>query len=89
MTDNSYNGWTNWATFTIGNNILNDEGLYNMARNYERGAVYPTWKGFIENAGLEGLYLEGVSVFDGNLDYTELDEVIQEINAYECNAFLS
>ena len=53
MTDNTYNGWTNWHTFTIGSNLMNDEGLY----------------------------LNGVSVFDRNLDLTELDEVIQEINA--------
>ena len=81
MADNTYNGWTNWATFTIGSNLLNDEALYLQACRYERGAVAPTWIGFIESAGLEGLYLNGVSVFDGNLDYTELDEVIREINA--------
>ena len=81
MADNTYNGWTNWATFTIGSNLLNDEGLYLQACRYERGAVAPTWIGFIESAGLEGLYLNGVSVFDPNLDYTELNEVIREINA--------
>jgi len=81
MADNSYNGWTNWATFTIGSNLMNDEGLYLQARRYERDTVAPTWIGFIESTGLEGLYLNGVSVSDGNLDYIELDELIQEINA--------
>ena len=81
MADNTYNGWTNWHTYAVGSNLLNDEGLYLQACRYERGAVAPTWIGFIESAGLEGLYLNGVSVFDGNLDYVELDEVIQEINA--------
>jgi len=75
-----YNGWANWHTFTIGSNLMNDEGLYLQACRYERAAVGPTWIGFITNAGLEGLYLNGVSVFDGNLDYTELNELIQEIN---------
>ena len=81
MTDNTYNGWTNWHTFTIGSNLLNDEGLYLQACRYERGAVAPTWIGFVESTGLEGLYLNGVSVSDYNLDLGELDEVIQEINA--------
>jgi len=76
-----YNGWTNWHTFSVGSNLMNDEGLYLEACRYERGAVYPTWQGFIESAGLEGLYLNGVSVSDPNLDHTELTELIQEINA--------
>ena len=77
----SYNGWTNWKTFAVGITILNDEGFYNMARRYERGAVNPTWQGFIESEGLASLTADGVSFDDPNLDYTELDEVIQEINA--------
>jgi hypothetical protein len=81
MTDNSYNGWTNWETFTVGSLILNDEGLYLMARSYERSAVNPTWEGFVEFACLESLESEEVSFTNYNLDYTELDEVIQEINA--------
>jgi hypothetical protein len=81
MTDNSYNGWTNWETFTVGSLILNDEGLYLMACNYERNAVNPTWKGFVEYACLESLESENVSFDDPSLDYNELDEVIQEINA--------
>jgi hypothetical protein len=76
-----YNGWANWHTFTIGSNLMNDEGLYLQACRYERGAVAPTWIGFIESTGYEGLYLSGVSVSDPNLDYIELDELIQEINA--------
>jgi len=76
-----YNGWANWHTFTIGSNLMNDEGLYLMACNYERVAIAPTWIGFVEAHGLEGLYLQGVSVSDPNLDYIELDELIQEINA--------
>ena len=75
-----YNGCANWHTFTIGSNLMNDEGLYLQACRYERGAVAPTWIGFIESTGLEQLYLSGVSVSDPNLDHTELDELIQEIN---------
>ena len=78
---NRYNGWTNWHTFTIGTNLLNDEGLYLQASRYERGAVNPTWIGFIESEDLENLWLDGVSVSDPTLYYTELDELIQEINA--------
>ena len=81
MADNNYNGWTNWHTYAVGSNLINDEGLYLEACRYERGAVAPTWIGFIESAGLEDVFLNGVSVTDCNLDYTELDEVIPEINA--------
>ena len=76
-----YNGWTNWHTFAVGSNLMNDEGLYLQACRYERGAVNPTWIGFIESEDLDNLWLDGVSVSDPNLDYTELDELIQEINA--------
>ena len=76
-----YNGWANWHTFEVGSNLLNIESLYLQACRYERGAVAPTWIGFIESEGLEGLYLSGVSVSDPNLDHAELDELIQEINA--------
>ena len=81
MTDNSYNGWTNWQTFAVGNVILNDESFYNMACGYERGAVNPTWRGFIESEGLEDFEADGISFSDRSLDYTELDAVIQDINA--------
>ena len=50
-------------------------------RKLQKVLKSPTWIGFIESTGLEGLYLNGVSVSDGNLDYIELDELIQEINA--------
>ena len=81
MTDNTYNGWTNWKTFAVGNSILNDESFYLMARRYEQGAVNPTWIGFVESECLVNLTVDGVSLDDPDLDYTELDEVIQEINA--------
>ena len=82
MTDNTCNGWTNYETWNASLWLCNDEGLYRMACNYERGAVAPTWIGFVESSGLEDFATpDGVSFTDCNLDYTELDEVIQEINA--------
>ena len=81
MADNTYNGWTNWKTFAVGNSILNSESFYLMACRYERGAVYPTWKGFVEAECLAHLTVDGVSLDDPDLDDIELGEVIQEINA--------
>ena len=81
MADNTYNGWTNWKTFAVGSNLINDEGLYLQACRYARGADNPTWQGFIESEGLESLTADGVSFDSPELDLNELDEVIQEINA--------
>ena len=81
MTDNTYNGWTNWHTYAVGSNLINDEGLYLQACRYERGAVNPTWQGFVERECLANLTVDGVPLDDPDLDHTELTELIQEINA--------
>jgi len=82
MTDNTYNGWTNWHTFSVGTLILNDEALYNSARRYERGTAFPSWHSFIDCRGLEDLVTcDGVAFSDPKLDTAELDEIIREINS--------
>lgn len=36
MNNQEYNGWTNYETWNVALWIGNDEGLYNLAKNYKR-----------------------------------------------------
>jgi len=35
MTDTTYNGWKNWATWNVALWLGNDEGLYKIARRQD------------------------------------------------------
>ena len=34
LLDQGYNGWENWETFNVALWVQNDEGLYDLARNF-------------------------------------------------------
>ena len=75
MTDQTYNGWTNYETWNvalwIGNN---DEFLYNEARKCS------DYKRFVQR--MEDFMTEtpdGVSFTDPKLDIEELDGMIDEL----------
>lgn len=61
------NGWKNYKTWAIANELQNDEYLYTAMCKYQK----PTYKGFIEWTGLTDKRW-----FSKKLAYAELDELI-------------
>ncbi len=69
-----YNGWTNWETWNVALWIGNDEYLYREARRSQ------SYFDFVQRMGFEdGATPDGVKYVDSNLDYDELDEMIDEL----------
>lgn len=76
MTNDTYNGWANYETWNVALWIGNDEGLYNLAKEYRH-------RGYFELAvdldcETDGTP-DGVAWSDPNLDYDELDEMLEEL----------
>ena len=74
---NTYNGWANYETWNVSLWIGNDEGLYDMARDYRRHG----YKAFAESIKEFGSYEtpDGVAWTDSALDYDRLDEMMAEL----------
>ncbi len=75
MTDNTYNGWANYATWNVALWIQNDEDTYKVAQKYDRyDALIPR---------LEMMWSQitpdGVRWMDPTIDTTELDEMLAEL----------
>ena len=84
MTDTTYNGWKNWATWNVFLWLGNDENLYEIAR------TFVNYKDLAEHLrlsyGLTGTP-DGARYDDSELDTYALDkwlmdEVISEITLY-------
>lgn len=69
-----YNGWTNWETWNVALWIGNDEFLYREARRCH------SYMDFVQRMGFEtDSTPDGAKYVDPNLDYQELDEMIDEL----------
>jgi hypothetical protein len=74
MTDQTYNGWTNWETWNVALWIGNDEGLYREARK-----CY-SYLNFVERMGFASSTTpDGAKYASPELDLAELDEMIDEL----------
>ncbi len=74
MTDQTYNGWTNWETWNVALWVQNDEGFYREAR---RSYSYPN---FVERMGFASSATPDGAKYDSpELDIAELNEMIEEL----------
>ena len=86
MTDNTYNGWTNYETWNVALWIENDEGLYSLAQEWKEdrwdssydSADYDTFRHTLTELFGDATP-DGVRWNDPKLDHEELDEMLAEI----------
>ena len=84
MTDTTYNGWANHATWNVALWIGGDEGLYTLAKDCND---YPMFRDTMEELYGDAPHSnpiayrtpDGVAWNDSGLNEGELNEMIQEI----------
>ena len=75
-TDTEYNGWTNYETWNVALWIGNDEGLYQMARDWRHHGYKSLSHMLIEFSPATP---DGVKWDDDNLNICELNEMMEEL----------
>ena len=71
----SYNGWSNYATFRVANDLLNSwqwDGSETISEKYLRDIVQNC---VFENSGAVGLIVDYANLFLNEVDWAELAEV--------------
>lgn len=75
------NGWKNYQTWTVWNELSNDEGTYRAAcdfmRTYKGRAPYSTF--IIRYVGKDAKTYGGVKWLGSRLDYPRLNEAMREL----------
>ncbi len=74
MSDTTYNGWKNWATWNVALWLDNDEYLYKFRRDF---AYYKDLANALEELGTLTTP-DGASYKDEDLDTYALDELLAE-----------
>ena len=72
MTDTTYNGWKNWATWNVALWVQNDQVFYNIARGCDS---YVQW---LRNVSI-GETPDGANLFGKELDVRALDKMILDL----------
>ena len=76
--DGKYNGWANYQTWNVALWINNDEGLYNLAKDYVKYEDFvAALKEMAEGQPISFETPDGVSWNDSGLDIEELDELLK------------
>ena len=77
LTHETYQGWSNHATWNVALWLSNDEGLYHMARGWARHGYKSLSHQLVE---AWGQYTpDGVDWQDNDLNLVELDEMLEEM----------
>ena len=76
LTDQTYNGWTNYETWNVALWIQNDPGFYDLAREY-RHLGYKAFAEFMME--LKSSTPDDVKWDDDNLNICELDEMMEDL----------
>ena len=76
LTDQSYNGWTNYETWNVALWLGNDENLYELARMYREHGYKSLSHMLIE---LTLATPDGVKWDDDSLNIIELNEMLCEL----------
>jgi hypothetical protein len=81
MSDNSYNGWTNWETWNMALWLDNDEGFYNLRRCTRRSSLN-NMPQFLAATG--SAYAQGTPDMDrGDIYRVNWDEILDAWDAEE------
>lgn len=77
LTDQTYNGWTNYETWNVALWIGNDQGLYDLAREAKD---YRTFVDCLEACTFNDLTTkDGVAYRDPKVNIIEMDQMIDEL----------
>ena len=76
LTNESYNGWSNYETWNVALWIGNDESLYDIAKE---AGDYEAFAEFMIDLFGKGCTPDGVLYNDPELNIIELNEMIQEL----------
>ncbi len=75
ITETTYNGWANWATWNVALWLQNDETLYGVARQYDRyDSLIPRLE-----YGFGQMTPDGARWMDPTIDTDALDRMLADM----------
>ena len=82
----SYNGWSNYETWSVACYLQNDEYMYSCARNFARANTDETgavpcgiYRGFVFLGFDDVCTWDNVNLADNSLNWDELDTLMSEL----------